>query len=464
MATPVVMPRQGNTVESCTIVEWHKNKGDTVSEGDELFTYETDKATFECPSPAKGTLLDVFFGIDEEIPVLTNVAVVGEPGEGYADLKPDSGAPPSAPSDADDPAMPVAATPDTPSAAQQQPPLQETAPTGAVSPRARRLAMTKGVDTSTLAGSGPNGRIVERDIQAAAAQGSVMTPAAAAKLRETGVPLPANGTGIGGRIRAADLAAATASAATSAPASSPQPAAAPAAATDGEVTEVKLSKLRSIVATRMMASLQNTAQLTMNASANASALLAYRSKVKAQAEKLGLNNINITDMVAYALTRVLPQFPDVNATLEGDTVRQYRNVHLALAVDTPRGLVVPVIRHANQLSLNALSASLKDMAKQAQEGSVNPDLLAGGTITLSNLGTFGIESFTPILNPPQVAILGLTTITQKPVAAPDGTWQAVPHIGLSLTIDHRALDGAPAARFLKTLVGALEGFELTLAM
>jgi len=459
------MPRQGNTVESCTIVEWHKNKGDAVTEGDVLFTYETDKATFECNAPTSGTLLDVFFGQDEDVPVLTHVAVVGEPGEDCASLRPDN-APTAGSAVAETemapdvpPAVPATSVEPASAGSTASAPAEGNGRT-AVSPRARRIASAKGVDASRLTGSGPGGRVIERDIHAAAAQGVMLTPTAAAKLSKTGGPLPASETGIGGRIRAADLGGGASGATTAA---KQQPVSATTAA-DGEVTEIKLSKLRSIVATRMMASLRETAQLTMNASADASALLAYRAKVKAGAEKLGINNITITDMVAYALTRVLPRFPEVNATLESDTIRQYRHVHLALAVDTPRGLVVPVVRTADQLSLNVLAAALKAMARQANDGSINPDLLAGGTITLSNLGTFGIESFTPILNPPQVAILGLTTITPKPVAASDGTWQAAPHIGLSLTIDHRALDGAPAARFLQALVGAVEGFDLTLAL
>jgi pyruvate dehydrogenase E2 component (dihydrolipoamide acetyltransferase) len=450
MPTPIAMPRQGNTVESCTIVEWHKKKGDTVSEGDILFTYETDKATFEFESPASGTLLDTFFGTDEDIPVLTTVAILGKPGEGYDELKPQVSASP-APAESEN--RSTSAAPSPPPV-----PAAASAATGAtvqsVSPRARKLADAKGVDISSVKGTGPKGRVIERDVLAAAEEAPLLTRTAAAKLSGDGLAAPPIGTGIGGRVRAADL-------------TSGEPAVAPASAPiseQGEFTDVKLSKLRSIIAQRMHESLQQGAQLTMTARADASSILAYRKKVKAQADSLGLNNINITDMVAYAVTRVLARTPHVNAHILGDTVRQYHSVHLALAVDTPRGLMVPVSRSADRQSLNQLAGTLKSLAAQCQDGSINPDLLTGGTFTVTNLGTFGIGSFTPIVNPPQVAILGLNAISPVPVMSDDGQWQAVPHIGLSLTVDHRALDGAPGARFLNAVVDAIENFELTLSL
>lgn len=457
MATPIAMPRQGNTVENCTIVEWHKTKGDTVAEGDVIFTYETDKATFEFESPVAGTLLDTFYGTDEDIPVLTNVAVVGSPGETYDEHKPSAAPTAEQPQPSPAPGPAQSSEPAQPHATQPSLPAQtvSTSGNGAISPRARTLAESKGIDPTTVTGTGPKGRIIERDIQAALQTAPMMTPTAVAKAQGRNLQIPASGTGIGGRIAAADLIATTAA---------PAVAAAVTGALQDSFTEVPFTKMRSIIADRMASSLQSTAQLTMNASADASGLLAYRKKVKALAEKLGLNNINITDMVAYALTRVLLRNPAVNALVNGSAVRQYDHVHLALAVDTPRGLMVPVVRFADSLSLNELAAALKLAAKQCADGSINPDTLTGGTLTLSNLGTFGIESFTPILNPPQVAILGLNTISPKPVLKDNGEWCMVPHIGLSMTIDHRALDGAPAARFLNELVSAIENFELMLSV
>ncbi len=229
-------------------------------------------------------------------------------------------------------------------------------------------------------------------------------------------------------------------------------------------TEVKLTNMRKIIADRMHQSLQQSAQLTMNAGARADGLAAYRAQVKKSGETLGLANITITDLVAFAVTRVLPRFPEVNGTFDGTTLRRYDHVHLALAVDTPRGLMVPVIRFADLLTLNELSKAMKLMAQQCMEGSINPDHLRGGTITLSNLGAFGIESFTPVLNSPQVALVGVNTITPKPAPKPDGGYEIVPHIGLSLTIDHRVVDGAPGARFVNALVKAIENITLTLSL
>jgi pyruvate dehydrogenase E2 component (dihydrolipoamide acetyltransferase) len=453
MATAVVMPRQGNTVESCVITKWYKKKGDLVKAGEPLFNYETDKATFDFESPAAGTLLEVFFGEQQDIPVLTNVGVVGQAGEDISSFKPSAGgaAPAAAPE-----AKPADQSPAQPAASPAQTEPVAAASSGgdtvSVSPRARQTADRKGVDASSLAGTGPKGRVIERDVLDAAAKGQSMTRTAAAQSQREGLVAPSSGTGIGGRIRAADLANAPVGAVATAGTGIPD-----------AVTEVKLTKIRQIICDRMMQSLQGTAQLTMNTTANASGLLAYRKEVKKHGADMALADITITDLVAFALTRVLPKFPEVNATFENGVLRQFAHAHLALAVDTPRGLMVPVIRFADMLSLNDIATGAKALAAQCVDGSINPDRLSGGTLTLSNLGSFGIESFTPILNPPQVAILGLNTISPKPVSGEDGQFKMVPHIGMSLTIDHRVLDGAPAARFLKSLVAAIENLPLTLA-
>ncbi|MBD3419351.1 MAG: 2-oxo acid dehydrogenase subunit E2, partial [Chitinivibrionales bacterium] len=173
--------------------------------------------------------------------------------------------------------------------------------------------------------------------------------------------------------------------------------------------------------------------------------------------------ITLTDMIAFAATRTLVSYPELNSIFQNDTLYQYDHVHLALAVDTERGLMVPVVRFADLMSLNELAIALKELASRAKAGSINPDLLSGGTITLTNLGSFGIDSFTPVLNPPQVAILGVAGIHPKPVANADGSYDMLPHIGLSLTIDHQVVDGAPAAKFLQALVAQIENINLALA-
>jgi pyruvate dehydrogenase E2 component (dihydrolipoamide acetyltransferase) len=193
------------------------------------------------------------------------------------------------------------------------------------------------------------------------------------------------------------------------------------------------------------------------------ALLAYRQRLKASDESLGLQKVTINDLILLAVSRTLPQFPEVNALFTGNTISKYKNVHLAVAVDTPRGLVVPVIRNAQALSLKQIALEAKRLAAGAMDGSVSPDELTGGTFTVTNLGSLGIESFTPILNPPQVGILGVGNINLKPVDVA-GEVKFVPHIGLSLTINHQVVDGAPAARFLQTLSQRLAELELLLAM
>jgi pyruvate dehydrogenase E2 component (dihydrolipoamide acetyltransferase) len=443
------MPKQGQSVETCVLLSWIKKKGERVKQGDILFSYETDKASFEFEAPASGVLLDVFFPEQADIPVLTNVAVIGEPGEDVEQFRPGtSSASGPAKEKSLDPSPRAkvdtsARTTDLPETAQSP---QSAESQGASSPRARKTAEARGIDLATLSGSGPQGRIIERDVLAA----TPLTKTAAAHRSASGLASPAEGTGIGGRIRAIDLVnPATPSA---------------GAATDDTVTEVKLSTLRKIVATRMYESLQQTAQLTMSAFADATALLAFRKRVKASAKELGLPDITVTDLIALAVARTLPAFPELNAIYKDNKVLQYKHVHLAMAVDTPRGLMVPVVRFADGLPLAALAAELKAMAAKCREGSINPDLLSGGTITITNLGMFGIDSFTPILNAPQVAILGVNAIAPKPLQTESGAYELRPHIGFSLTIDHRVVDGAPGARFLRALCDNIAKIDFLVAV
>jgi pyruvate dehydrogenase E2 component (dihydrolipoamide acetyltransferase) len=446
------MPRQGQSVESCILVEWLVKAGDSVEAGQPVASIETDKAVFEVESPASGTVLELFFDEGDDIPVLTNIAALGESGEDVSDLKPDGA---SGAGDAPAPkAEEAPAAAEKPAAASSAPvPVTTTAPAGGasgVSPRARMRAAEKGIDAAALAGSGPGGRVIERDVNAAAAGMPRMSGAAADGVA-AGMAAPAVGSGPGGMVLAADLQAAG-SAATAG--------AAPGAA--AEPTVVPLTGIRKIIAERMHASLATTAQLTMNMSFDASGILAYRAKVKALAEKLGLPNITINDIVAYATVRTLTEFPEINARFLGDRTEQCPFVNLGIATDTERGLMVPVVHGAERLSLSELSQAVKPLLKDCQSGGINPDLLSGGTFTITNMGMLGVESFTPVLNVPEVAILGVGGLSLKPVMK-DGEVVHVQSINLSLTVDHQVVDGAPAARFLKTLCSSLENFELTLA-
>jgi pyruvate dehydrogenase E2 component (dihydrolipoamide acetyltransferase) len=221
--------------------------------------------------------------------------------------------------------------------------------------------------------------------------------------------------------------------------------------------------MRKLIAARMLESLQSTAQLTLNASADARELLAYRERLKQSQETLGLQNVTLNDLILLAVSRLLPGYPDLNALFADNAISRYQAVHLGFAVDTPRGLMVPVIRHANSLSLKQISQQARRLARACLENTISPDALSGGTFTVTNLGSLGIESFTPVLNPPQVAILGVGNINLKPVER-DGQVQFISHIGLSLTINHQAVDGAPAARFLQAVCQGLAEINLLLAL
>ncbi|MBN2713697.1 MAG: 2-oxo acid dehydrogenase subunit E2 [Planctomycetes bacterium] len=452
MATPVQMPKQGNSVEECLIVEWSAKVGQAVSEGDLLCTIETDKASFEVTAPASGKLLRTFFDEGELAPVLINIAVIGEDGEDADQFAPEGKG--GAVAASADPAPEKASAP----AAVEAAPVRVDAPAKIgelrVSPRARSAAAEKGIDPAMLQGSGPHGRVTSSDIAAAASSGMAMTPAAAAIAAASGMVAGA-GTGLGGRVRASDLVEAG-SVASVAPVGMVE-AIAP--------KEVKYTGIRKLIGERMMQSLENHAQLTLNSSADASALLSFRKKVKASGESLGLPNITLNDMVCMVVAKTLPRFPELNAIFDaaGERVLQYSQVRLAVAVDTPRGLMVPVVNNAHAMTLSQLALSIADLAGQCKGGSIDPDLLQGGTFTITNLGSLGVESFTPVINTPQVAILGICSIEQKAVPAADGAVKWQPTMGLSLTIDHKVVDGAPAARFLRAVADGIANFDLLLA-
>ena len=445
MATIVVMPQLGNSVESCIIVEWMIAEGDTVAVDQTLASIETDKSTMEVPSTAEGTVLKLLWEEGDEVPVKDPLIIVGEPGEDISGLVPGGDA------------APVEDAPDKATAAPEQaaPAFATERATGAVSPRARALAASAGLDTATITeGSGPHGRVIERDVAAAIAAGPVLTSAA----RAAGVEAT-EGTGIGGRVSVADAGRVAQAAEASAPAAA---LAAPAGAEyPGASTSAPLKGVRKVVAKRMMESLTSTAQLTLNTTANAAGILAMRKKVKNADGSLGLNKITLNDLVCFAVSRTLPKYPVFNAHLEDGVLTQFEQVHLGFACDTPRGLLVPVIRSAQALGLKAFSDEAKRLASSAIDGTIAPDFLSGGTFTVSNIGSFGIETFTPVINLPQTAILGVGAITPRPVVAADGSIGVEQRLNLSLTIDHQVIDGADGARFLRDLVAAIDNIDVT---
>ncbi len=456
MATTVVMPKQGQSVESCIIVEWKKQVGDAVAEGDVLCDVETDKATLEVASTATGVVLAYLAAAGDEVPVLAPICIVGKPGEAVEPQGAPEAAQPVAP------IQPITQSTNQPvTQSTNQPITQSTSP---VSPRARHLAEHKGIDTVALAGTGPHGRIIERDVQAALAQQPRLTPVAKAMVADGGFAVPQQGSGPGGRVTSRDLVQQGAEAAQSAPQSPNQPITQSPnqPVPEDEVTRIPVKGIRKVIAERMLQSLQTTAQLTMTASADARALMAYRKRLKESPEALGLRGITINDLVLFATSRALVQHPDINAHFTDMMMLQFKRVHLGFAVDTARGLMVPVIRDAQMLSLRSLATEAKRLAAAAVDGKSAPDDLTGGTFTVTNLGGFGIESFTPVLNPPQVAILGVNNIQLKAIEGKAGV-EHVPHLGLSITINHQVVDGAPGARFLQTLAALIANFDLLLA-
>lgn len=404
MATAVIMPKQGQSVETCIITRWFRKKGEQVSTGDILFSYETDKASFDFESPLEGILLDVFFEEGAEVPVLVNVAVIGKPGDETESFNPAKPVFKSSPGSQT--AVIASANPDAPKDGQ--------APDKKIriSPRAKRMAEDKGFNYDNLQGSGPNGRIISRDIERAKSVDQVFA--------ET-----------------------TLSSAV-------------------EYTENPLSNVRKLIAKAMHFSLQNSAQLTHHMSADVRSLLEARQKIKQiiTTDK-SQQDITLNDMICWCVIRALKKFPEANSHFLNDRIKTFHKVHLGLAVDTTRGLMVPSVRNAEEMDLPKLSREIKNIAESCRKGNINPELIqsTSATFTVSNLGNYGVEMFTPVINLPQVAILGVCTIINRPANIGNNILGFVPYIGLSLTYDHRAIDGGPATLFLKEIKEQIEAFR-----
>ncbi|MBN2480781.1 MAG: 2-oxo acid dehydrogenase subunit E2 [Bacteroidales bacterium] len=445
MAVPVIMPRQGQSVETCIITQWIKKKGETVKKGDILFSYETDKASFDAESEADGILLEIFRQEGDEVPVLTSVAAIGNKGENVDALQPEAAlhetvrpetektTPAETSNDVRSKTTGVYEQKRGAAKASADVPLQK-AEAGdrqsdgtdtriRISPRARAMASELGVESYAIRGTGPNGRIIVRDIESAPketkASPKQLVYKEPAEIKDYTV---APGTGY---------------------------------------EDKKLTNVRRLIARAMHESISMSAQLTHHMSADVRHLLALRDKVKAEMAQGSTINITLNDMVCFATIKALQKFPEVNSHFLGESIRTFRKVHLGIAVDTPRGLMVPVVQNASDLSLQGLSGRLAGVADQCRKGNINPELLAStaASFTVSNLGNYGVELFTPIINLPQVAILGVNTITYRPADLGKGVFGFIPVMGLSLTYDHRAIDGGPATLFLKEIKDQIEAFN-----
>ncbi len=442
MAKLIIMPKQGQSVESCIITEWHKKKGDKVSVGEVLFAYETDKASFEEESSAEGVLLEVFYNEGDEVVVLENVCIIGEEGEDISGLLASAGAVQESSEQLTVESDQIAVSSEQSTVSSSQSSIVNSF---GVSPRARNMAEKEVLSLDDVQGTGPNGRVIARDVEAALENRPELTGLAKEIAKKEGLAAPSEGSGPAGMVRGEDMKSTN--------------------LLYGDDFEVKpLTNMRKLIAKAMHASLQNSAQLTHHLGADARNILAIRQKVKKAMDEGYPTNITLNDMVCMAVVKALKKFPQANSHFLGDSMKIFSKVHLGLAVDTERGLMVPAIKNADDLSIQGLSNQMKEIAGQCRSGSIDPDLLAAeaATFTVSNLGNYGVEMFTPVINLPQSAILGVNTIVPRPKDLGNGAYGFVPYMGLSLTYDHRALDGGEATRFLKQIAIEIETLEIDL--
>ena len=451
MATTIIMPKLGNTVESSVILSWKVKPGDAVKADTVLCEIETDKATMDVPAGIEGTVLALLRKEGDDVPVLEPIAIIGAPGEAIDQPAPQKKSPESE-SAAKPGQSGQSAQPDQFSFAENPASNAETAPAEKhASPRARQAMSRLDVDIEAIAqGSGPQGRIIERDVIALSsaepknAEGIApqATPPVAPEAR------PATAAQPSAQPAARPLAQPTGQSAFAGQSSTQ---------TTQEYETIPLVGIRKRIANRMRESIQTTAQYTEHSSADAERLLDLRARLKAQ-KNPELSGITIGDLVLAAVIKVLPEFPEFNAHLEEGTLKLYKPIHLGVAVDTPKGLMVPVVRNAQTLSLSALSKEVKRLAHACQNGTIDPDSLSGSTFTVTNLGAYGIEQFTPVINAPETAILGVCTIRPALIQKEKGIETRM-RIGLSLTADHQVIDGAYAARFLARLAEVITDID-----
>ncbi len=456
MATEFFIPQLGQTVEEVTIVDWSVEDGAKVNFGDQIMEVETDKAVFPVEANAKGYLHKGAFKAGDVVPVLAVVAIIGGKDETFTA---GSKQPPE-----EARAEPAAAPTPAPVTGQDQPGAPQTERVF-VSPRARRLAEQKGIDPTRIQPTGGGGaRVAERDVVAYLQQLPKATPLAQRHAAAAGLDLhEVRGSGPGGKIVKEDVARSVAE--RSVPAAAPSAPAAPAAKPgvqvpiplgEAEVLErVPLAGVRSIIAERMSMSVHTTARVTLVTEVDASEFVAVRGRLKARLGDSWGFTPGYNDMLAVMAAHALRKFPYMNARLAPDAVERLANVNLGMAVDTERGLLVPVIKNADQLSLRQFGQTFRDLVDKARKARISPDDLSGGTFTITNLGMYDIDAFTPVINLPEAAILGVGRIAPKVVPI-NGQPAIREMLTLSLVFDHRLIDGAPAARFLQYIKQLIE--------
>jgi pyruvate dehydrogenase E2 component (dihydrolipoamide acetyltransferase) len=418
MPVDILVPPLSQTMDSLVLVGWLKKVGDPVTKGEALFTVETDKATLEVESPASGILQAVLAEPGDEIKVRS---VIGSIAESVAE----AGKPTR-----------IFAT-----------------------PRARRLAQQENLDLEALRGkgSGPEKWIIERDVQSLLGREKEQpraTPVAKRMAEAAGVDLASlTPEQPGARIKKADVQSAIQAEA--------EPALKEVPAAPG-VQKKALSPIRKTISRRMMESHANTAPVTYMSEVDATRLVKLRKRLLDELPE-GAVRPTITDFLVFITARALLQHPELNATFDGETLEIHASVDMGLAVDTERGLIVPVLRGVESKSLFEIAQAREVLVRRTLAAQVAPEELSGGTFTLTNLGTLGVDHFTPIINPPQVAVLGVGRIRQVPVARKKKV-KIRSVLGLAVTCDHRFIDGAPAARFLQEIASGIEKPHRTLSL
>jgi len=428
----VKMPQMGQSVEEASIVTWFKKEGERVQAGEPLFSIQTDKAEVECESPVSGVLRKILLEPDVIVPVMTVIALVGEADEPL-------------PSDV----PPCASVAPAPGRDMPEPPLLETALESRkaagdagrafVSPRARKKAEEIGVDAKMARGTGAQGRVIEADIVAYAATVSEkrVTPTARRMAQAAGVDIAVlEGTGVRGKVTKADVAAAVS-----------RPDAAPKLAPIESVKRIPLTPMRRIIAKRMSESKFSAPHYYMTVEVDMSAAKAFRAQTTYKP--------SFNDLVLRATILALRDYPAVNARWAGDAIEQVADINLGVPVALPGGLIVPVLKQAQDMTLEEICGACKVLADKARTGKLLPDDFAGNTFTVSNLGPFGVDNFTAIINQPDSAILAVGQMKDRPVAI-DGGLCIRPIMKMTLSSDHRVVDGALAAQFMGRLKEILE--------
>jgi pyruvate dehydrogenase E2 component (dihydrolipoamide acetyltransferase) len=408
MATVMEMPKLSDTMKEGAVARWLKKEGEKVTAGIPVVEIETDKATMEFESPASGTLLKIIVGDKQTCDLNAPIAVIGKADENWQEavekhLNKKKGAAPAGKAPA---AAPAAAAPAVSAAAPSAPAATSVSAAAVTqdrlraSPLAKRVAADKGIDLRTVQGSGPHGRIVVRDVE----------------------NIPAGSGAVGSAFSTAPLA---------------------------EMEKIPLSMMRKTIARRLVESTSTAPHFYLTVSINMGPLLAWRKATMAKLPES--DKFSVNDLIVFLVSRALRKHPNINASWQGEFIAQYNSVHMGVAVALPAGLITPVVRHADKLSLVQIAQKNRELIKLARDGKLQPDDYSGGTFTISNLGMSGIEEFTAIINPPQAAILAVGSTTAVPAVDENGQVVVEQRMKITLSCDHRVIDGAQGAEFLKTL-------------